>query len=355
MMQYILEETLRQPHGRFTLSFIASTSSHRRILTFTKAGLELLRAAARGQVALAHVNVASRGSTIRKVLIGVLLALARCPFVIHLHGGRYREFFRGRGPVGKAIIRWFFGHAKFVLVLSGQWRTFALEELRVRADRLAVLPNAVPTAGVTAIHRSSHPKRVQLLFLGRLVFKKGVYDLLDALDRLPSNLPPWHLWLAGDGELHEMSLRLRRHKYRDRISLLGWCDPSDVPELLMRSHIVVLPSYAEGMPLSVLEGFAYGKTVVATPVGGLKDILVDGVNALVVPVGAPDALARTLAEAINDDSLREKLRVSALETWRRDHNIIQYVDQLFDVYNKVSAGCDGHRSGSQIVKIGDER
>jgi glycosyltransferase involved in cell wall biosynthesis len=343
MMQYVLTETLRRPYTKFSLSFIPSAGSHRRLFTFAKAVLHVLSATARGRAALAHINVASRGSTVRKVLLGVILALARCPFVIHLHGGQYREFFEARGLLGKHIIRWFFGHAKFVLVLSKQWRTFALEELKVRPDRLVVLPNAVPEPTVRSTHRSLHSREVQLLFLGRLVFTKGIYDLFDALERLPGDLPPWHLSLAGDGELGQVFVKLNQHKYRDRINVLGWCDPGKVLELLRCSDIVVLPSHAEGMPLSVLEGFAHGATIVATPVGGLKDILLDRVNALVVPVGAADTLAATLAEAVRDDSLRARLGASALETWGRDHDITQYVDQLFDVYNRVLSECDVRR------------
>ena len=99
----------------------------------------------------------------------------------------------------------------------------------------------------------------------------------------------------------------------DVVEVRGWLDHAERDELLRDAELLVLPSSAEGLPMAVLEAMAFGVVPLVTPVGALPELVHDGVNGAVVPVGDPDALARTLDELVADDEHRRALGRRARE------------------------------------------
>jgi glycosyltransferase involved in cell wall biosynthesis len=118
--------------------------------------------------------------------------------------------------------------------------------------------------------------------------------------------------IVGDGP-ERTSIEGLAHQLElgpDRLRLLGY--RSDISELLSASDFFVLPSLAEGLPLSMLEAMAQALPVVATPVGGIPEVITDGLNGRLVPVNQPETLAKVLAELIRDPALRRSLGSTAL-------------------------------------------
>lgn len=102
-----------------------------------------------------------------------------------------------------------------------------------------------------------------------------------------------------------------------------------------RASIYCLVSDGEGFPMGVLDTWAYGIPCVVTPVGGLPDIVVDGENALVFPVGDVDVLAKQLERMISDDGLREKIADASLELAHTTFNVKNLNRALEDIYTKL--------------------
>ena len=142
-----------------------------------------------------------------------------------------------------------------------------------------------------------------VLFAGRLSPEKGVLELVEAADGLP-------LVVAGDGPL------------RDRVpGALGFVPHEELERLYARAAVVACPSYREGFGVVCAEAMAHGKPVVASAVGGLLDLVVDGETGILVPPGDVDALRKALARLLEDRALRERMgaaardRVSARFAW----------------------------------------
>jgi glycosyltransferase involved in cell wall biosynthesis len=131
-----------------------------------------------------------------------------------------------------------------------------------------------------------------LLFVGLLVRRKGVHDLLEAMAR--AALPPGVvLQVAGDGpERAALGAMAARLGLQDRVEFLGF--RSDVPRLLAEADAFVLPSAMEQQPLVLIEALGAGKPVVATEVGGVAEMVAD--TGLLVPPGDVGALAAALVE-----------------------------------------------------------
>jgi glycosyltransferase involved in cell wall biosynthesis len=145
------------------------------------------------------------------------------------------------------------------------------------------------------------PERPQALFVGALEPTKGIDVLLDAWE----DVPVGHLRLVGAGSYRD---RVRGHDWTERL------EPEELVRALDESWCLVLPSRSEGMGRVVVEAFCRGRAVVATRVGGIPDLVVDGADGLLIEPGDPAAVARALRRVLGDRALAERLGTEA----RRD-------------------------------------
>ena len=190
-----------------------------------------------------------------------------------------------------------------------------------------MLPNATPGA-VAAASARFPGERLHIVFLGRLGPRKGVPELLEALSDPRLRDRTWRATVAGDGDVESYRDRAAELGLDERIVFPGWVGTEAVHEILADTHVLVLPSHAEGLPMSVLEAFAAGVPVVCTPVGGMPEVVVDGGNGLLVPPGHAGSLAEAILRLLEDESLRARLATGALNTWKRDHSIELYACRL---------------------------
>jgi glycosyltransferase involved in cell wall biosynthesis len=158
---------------------------------------------------------------------------------------------------------------------------------------------------------------VTAAFLGRLTEKKGVFDLVRALGLLPAGQRErLHVVLAGHADPEPVRAALRDAGVGDVVEIRGYLGPDERDALLARSEILLLPSHAEGLPMSVLEGMAWGLVPVVTPVGALPTVVADGDTGVLVPVADPEALATALGKLLADDVARHAMGERAREAAR---------------------------------------
>jgi glycosyltransferase involved in cell wall biosynthesis len=152
-----------------------------------------------------------------------------------------------------------------------------------------------------------------IVTVGRLDDNKNQAMLIHAFARIATEFPNMKLVIYGDGEcMSELEDLVRAKNLADRITLPG--SITDVPEHICRARIFALTSNTEGMPNTIMEAMALGLAVVSTdcPCGGPAQLIEDGENGLLVPVGDAYALADAFRRILNDSSLEEKLRENAL-------------------------------------------
>jgi glycosyltransferase involved in cell wall biosynthesis len=138
------------------------------------------------------------------------------------------------------------------------------------------------------------------LAVSRLHAQKGLDDLVAAATAVARERPDVRFVVAGDGpERARLERSLRSAGLSGRFVLLG--SRNDVPELVARAHLFVLPSRFEGLPSAIIEAMAAGRAVVACATAGVPELVEDGVTGWLVPVGRADALARTLLAALGRD------------------------------------------------------
>jgi len=138
-----------------------------------------------------------------------------------------------------------------------------------------------------------------------------VPELLEALASPALAGLPWRATLAGGGPVEEFRARAAALGLAERVAFPGWIDQAAASALCAGADIMVLPSHAEGLAMSVLEGLAHGLAVVATPVGAHAEVIEPEKSGLLTPPGDVAALAAALARVVGDPALRERLGAGA--------------------------------------------
>lgn len=289
----------------------------------------------RGRVALVHVNVASRGSTWRKLAVVAMTGLFGVPVVLHLHGARYRQFVTALPRLAARLVRWMFHHSRRVVVLGEAWRDFAKQTLQLSEQSIAVVPNGVPDPGSQSTRLVNDD--AQLLFMGRLGHRKGVKDLLDALSSDDLANLAWTAVIAGDGEMPELRGYRENAPAMAKTSFPGWLSSSEAEHAYAAANVFVLPSHDEGLSIALLEAMAHGLAIVATPVGAHGEVIEDGENGLLVPPGDPMALAAALRRVIDDEALRQRLGQAARNRFLEKYHIDRTAERFRATYKEAMA------------------
>jgi glycosyltransferase involved in cell wall biosynthesis len=318
---------------RFPCTYIAT---HRAGSAWTKAAM-----AVRGwwRVALAlmtldaplvHVQTASRASFWRKSVVCLLARTAGRPYVVHVHGGEFMKFYQEESrPLAQRWIRHTLASAALVIALSEQWRERLLAI--APAARVEVLPNGVALPDLQGRRREQKPT---LLFVGDLIKAKGLHDLLRAFGRIAARFPQLELICAGGKPPAEMARLVAELGLQQRVVCPGWLGPERLRAELGRATVFALPSYAEGMPMALLEAMSWGLPVIATPVGGVPQVVEHGVNGLLVAPGDIDGLAAALARLLEEPALRESLGAAARRTIETRFSLATALDRLGELYRR---------------------
>ena len=310
----------------------------RRLLVYCRALLRLVAWSFAGRGRLVHVHATVRGSMYRKSVCVLLARALRRRVVLHVHSGPgdVAAFGAGRGPLSLALFRAAFAAADVVLAVSAK-----SAEALARAYGIpppAVVPNAAPP--VRRIERPADPEgRLRVAYLGGFANPaKGGDVLLAALERILPGTPRFDVTLAGPGELPAAGRELRgRH---DSLSWRGWLDPAARDELLKEARVLVMPSRSEGLPMALLEAMSIGLAVVATEVGGIPELIDDGVEGMLVPAEDPAALAEALlCLAAEPDRVKRLGEAASRRAERLD--AVEVAGQLEALYAELLAPASG--------------
>jgi len=173
-----------------------------------------------------------------------------------------------------------------------------------------------------------------LLFLGHLLPDKGVFDLVKAFAAVARRATDLRLVLGGVGQVAAVSELATQLGVRERLEVPGWLGPEAKSAALAASTIFLLPSYHEGMPMALLEAMSWGRPVIATPVGGIPQIVTSEVNGLLVPPGDVAALTAAIARLLEDPALAERLGNAARTTIERGFSLDDALARLGSIYHR---------------------
>ena len=180
---------------------------------------------------------------------------------------------------------------------------------------------------------------VVVTMAARLLVDKGVFEFVDAVQQLRASGVEARFRLAGDIDPDNPSScsaeDVNRWRVEGAVEILGHC--ADIPALFSESHIVVLPSYREGMPKVLLEAAACGRAVVTTDVAGCRNAIEPGVTGLLVPARDAHSLAKAMRTLIADSRVRRAMGEAGRHKAEREFDIEQVISQHMQLYSAAIA------------------
>lgn len=245
-----------------------------------------------------------------------------------------------RGPVQKAVglaLGTLLGRKRSKTVVENADDKTFLVALGVPADRVVVIPGSgVDTERLVPLPEPSSP--VTAAFAGRMLAVKGVEELVEAFSLVRAQGVPLELLLAGDCDTENPGSlepeQLKAFAAIDGITCLGHVD--DIRDVWAKAHFAVLASRGgEGVPMSLLEAAACGRPMVVTDVPGSRDIVVDGVSGLTVPLGDTPAFAEAMATLARDADLRDRCANAARALAEETFSAPEVGRQLMAVYGEL--------------------
>jgi glycosyltransferase involved in cell wall biosynthesis len=300
-----------------------------------QACIEILRARMNGTLAFVHVNMGDRGSAVRKGFITVFSRVIGAPVFLHLHAVTMEEDIKRAPRILQPILILPFRVATCVIVLGERWRRWIRDDLRLSDVPVETLTNGVPVDLVDGRdHDSQRARPFTILFLGNLIERKGISDLIAALSNVSDAIAPWQATFAGHGDVERYRQMADDAGIGRQSHFTGWVDTATARQLVAGADLLVLPSYHEGLPLVILEALGLGTPVIATPVGVISETLTDGDDIILVTPGDRTALASAIVTLARDPGLRQSLSDRGLVTFRKQFSIDAFRTNLLAIWQR---------------------
>lgn len=271
---------------------------------------------------IVHIHIATYQSAQRKCFFFCIAKLLKKKTILHFHPSN--EKFLYEEKVTK-LYRYLFEKSDKVWVLSPQWNRWICDILGSGpwCANIEVKYNPCPV-----VCRNESMRTKQILYAGTILRRKGYDVLLRAFGKIACQFPDWTLVFAGNAyhengedEIAKGIALSEELRISDQVRWLGWVSGKEKDKVFNESSIYCLASDGEGFPMGVLDAWAYGIPCVVTPVGGIPDIIDNGVNGLLFNVGDVSQLADCLVSLMSDENLRKSIV----------HNSDKLANGLFDI------------------------
>jgi glycosyltransferase involved in cell wall biosynthesis len=252
-----------------------------------------------------HIHVADRRSFYRKLAYFEQASLTGRPVVVHIHGAVFEDF-HDASPANAKAIHWMFKRAALVLVLHHRLLRKAQEWVGDKA-RLEILYNPVDLRPFDAGCTLAPDRPPTVLMMGEIGERKGAFDLLAAIPSVLERVPNARFRFAGNGEIDRLHTAVDSMGLSAHVDVLGWVSGDTKVQAFLDADVYCLPSYAENLPVSVLEAMAARLPVVSTDIAGTPEAVIDGETGFLVTPGDRSAIAEKLTVLLANQTLRKKM------------------------------------------------
>ena len=257
---------------------------------------------AKKDVKIVHIHGASYHSFYRKYIFFKLSQLFGKAVIYHVHGAEYHLFYENSNKYTKYLIQDFINNADCIICLSNRWKMFFENTFRPR--KVEVVKNIVPI--ISDLNTtSSSVLPLKFLFLGHISERKGIWLLLETIKENKKEFLGTALFhIGGNGETERLKSLIKKFEVEKIVEFIGWVSSEKKEKYLRESDVFILPSYNEGLPISVLEAMSYQLPILSTPVGGIPEVVEDGKNGILIEPGNKKSLTAAIRFMVNNPSFR---------------------------------------------------
>lgn len=314
--------TFYQPFNHVTTT--VTNGQVKKLLVLCKAILQFLYwMLFHPEIKIVHVQGSVGASFWRKAIFIYIAKFFHKKVVWHMHAGRFAVFYQQHRYAVRKVVN----KSDVIIALSEYWKEYFKNEFPTK--RVEIIKNVI---SAPRVHKQQ-TGYFTLLFLGLLGKNKGIYDLLECIrDHKVEFQGKLKLYIGGNGEIEHVKQLIKEYGIADIVIFEGWVSGDKKIELLNKSDAYILPSYKEGLPISILEAMSYGMPIISTPVGGIPEIVSNGENGYLVEPGNKEDIYKAIISLLNDSDLRN--RMGSVSLSRVGEHLPEYVEkQLETLYN----------------------
>jgi len=265
----------------------------------------------------------------------LMSVLGKIPFLITAHGSDVRIFKKVR--IVKLLQSFLLKKASYVTCVSKEMKQILTGEYGLEDDKISIVPNGYDNNLVfKRKERRFQGRENKIVFVGRLDSAKDPSTLIQAFKRISTRHADVKLLIIGDGPLRKGLETLSKElDIANRVFFCGQVSHENAMAIMAECDIYVLTSIDEGLPTSLIEAMALGKPIIATNVGGVPEIVKDGINGLLVPPKSPERVAQAVERLLNEPRLAKRLATSAVESIQ-DHSWRSIVTKYEQIYEALT-------------------
>ncbi len=285
---------------------------------------------------VAHIHGSVGTSLLRKSIFIWIASACRCHLVYHFHASKtgFEGFFNKKGVI-TAYSRAALNRCERIVVLSDTW----MEVVKAKLPNSDITVIYNPVLDLVGSDQQDQQREPVVLYLAHLISRKGYQDLIRAFAGVIKEVDSARLVFCGSGEIKEAMGLCDALGISSSVEFHGWVSAEEKVTELARAMVFSLPSYDEGLPMGILEAMSAGVPIIATPVGGIPDVLKSEENALLVDAGDTANLRIQLTRLLTQPELRSYLAANAKrdsEKYHPDRICAQWVE----LYRELSSVCD---------------
>jgi glycosyltransferase involved in cell wall biosynthesis len=279
-------------------------------------------------------------STIFGNIAGVLLQIP-CISTLHTVGKPTKWAAYLRNQINWFILRNF---CTKIIAVSEDTRNFHMNEGKIPETKIITIYNGIDLSIFKPSNKIENAKKREKFNLPAdakiistvavLRKPKGIQYMIEAMPAIIESAPNCKYMIVGDGEYGGALRELVREKELDRHIVFAG-QQKDISTILAISDLFVLPTLTEALPTVLIEAMAAGKAIVASKVGGIPEMIEDGVNGILIPASSPSDLTKACLRLIDDDDLRNRMAEKSLEIANRKFDIQKLIQSLNNLYDEL--------------------
>lgn len=277
-------------------------------------------------IKIVHIHTASYNRFYFNTYYLRIAKLFNKKVIMHIHGGGFAKYYETKPQWIKSML----DKCDVVVALTSFWERFFKE--KVGCKNVIQINNIIEEPQYKATTKDNTCKH--LLFLGKICNDKGIYDLIEVIKEHRIEFDgKLVLHIGGGGEVDKLNTIIENEALQDIIKYEGWINGDKKISLFNQCDVYVLPSYIEGLPISILEALSYGHYIISTTIGGIPEIIKNKEEGVLFTPGDKEALYNILKEVISNNTLLEN-KEKRIEISNK-HTPKEVAKELLSMYKKL--------------------
>lgn len=285
---------------------------------------------------LIHIHSSFGPSFYRKLPFITMASWAKIPIINHIHGADFDAFYVNASEKKKNLIKKTYNKCSVLVALSDEWKE-RLSQI-VSEDKITVIEN------YSVLHEDALKERLKrksnhtVLFLGEIGTRKGCYDVPAVVEQVAKSVSDVKFVLGGAGTSNDeekIKNELSNRGVLDHVVFPGWVRNKQKDKLLRDADVFFLPSYNEGMPMSILDAMGYGLPVISTCVGGIPKIVHDGENGYCCDPGNTDLMGKYITELLLNFNVQQEMAKNSISIIKKSYSLERHISIIEGLYSQI--------------------